>query len=76
MNTEFKNLDDLYNRIKPALYSKVMELKRNHISYVKESDIWNYLSKNVWSKKENLSLTTFLLPSKKQPPQMVRLFFL
>jgi len=56
MNTEFKNLDDLYNRIKPALYSKVMELKRNHISYVKESDIWNYLSKNVWSKKENLSL--------------------
>ena len=43
MNTEFKNLDDLYNRIKPALYSKVMELKRNHISYVKESDIWNYL---------------------------------
>lgn len=27
MNTEFKNLDDLYNRIKPALYSKVMELK-------------------------------------------------
>ena len=56
MKTEIKNLDDLYNRIKPAIYSKVMELKRNHISYVKESDIWNYLSKNVWSKKENLSL--------------------
>ena len=33
--TEFRNLEELYNRIKPALYSKVEELKRNHISYIK-----------------------------------------
>lgn len=50
--TEFRNLEELYNRIKPALYSKVEELKRNHISYIKEEDIWNYLSSTVWKKKE------------------------
>ena len=56
MNMEFKSLDDLYKRIKPALYSKVMELKRNGISYIKEEDIWNYLSINVWKNSELLSI--------------------
>ncbi len=53
---EFKTLEELYNRIKPALYSKVEELKRKGISYVKEEDIWNYLSINVWKHTDNLSL--------------------
>ena len=52
--TEFRNLEELYNRIKPALYSKVEELKRNHISYIKEEDIWNYLSSTVWKKKSEM----------------------
>ena len=56
MNMEFKSLDDLYKRIKPALYSKVMELKRKGISYIKEEDIWNYLSINVWKNSELLSI--------------------
>lgn len=56
MNMEFKSLDDLYKRIKPALYSKVMELKRNGISYIKEEDIWNYLSVNVWKNSKLLSI--------------------
>ena len=50
-NSEFKSLEELYNRVKPALYSKREELKRNHISYIKEADIWNYLSEFVWKKK-------------------------
>lgn len=56
MSDEFRNLEELYNRIRPALYSKVQELKRNHVSYIKEEDIWNYLSENVWKHKEDLSL--------------------
>lgn len=54
---EFKNLDELYNRIKPALYSKVQEYKRLNVSYIKEEDIWNYLSINVWKKKSDLTLS-------------------
>ncbi len=53
---EFKSIEELYNRIKPALYSKVQEFKRNHISYIKEEDIWNYLSTTSWKRAESLSL--------------------
>lgn len=52
----FRNLDELYNRIKPALYSKVEEIKKNNISYIKEEDIWNYLSINKWKNSESLTL--------------------
>ncbi len=54
---EFKSLEELYNRIKPALYSKVLELKRKGIDYVKEEDIWNYLSINVWKKTDQLTIS-------------------
>lgn len=53
---EFKSLDELYNRIKPALYSKVKELKRHNINFVREEDIWNYLSKKSWKGSSSLSL--------------------
>ena len=56
MAGEFQTLDDLYKRVKPALYSKVMELKRKGISYIKEEDVWNYLSENVWKNTESLTL--------------------
>lgn len=56
-NLEFKSLEELYSRVKPALYSKVMELKRNKITYIKEVDIWNYLSNNVWKNTDSLSLS-------------------
>lgn len=55
-DANFRNLDELYNRIKPALYSKVQEIKRNGISYIKEEDIWNYLSLNKWKNSESLTL--------------------
>ncbi len=56
MDIEFKSLDDLFKRLKPALYSKVVELKRMGLEYIKEEDIFNYLSQNLWSKKDNLSI--------------------
>ena len=57
MNDEFKTVNDLYKRLKPALYSKVLELKRNGLDYIKEEDIFNYLASSLWSKKDNLSIS-------------------
>ena len=57
MNNEFKSLDELFKRLKPALYSKIVELKRMGLEYIKEEDIFNYLIKNSWSKKDNLSIS-------------------
>ena len=59
-NLEFKSLEELYNRVKPALYSKVQELKRNNITYVKEVDIWNYLSSTIWKRTDSLSLSAMV----------------
>ena len=53
---EFKSLKELYERVKPALYSKEKEVKRLGLKYVSEKDIWNYLVENVWKTKENLEL--------------------
>ena len=56
MNEEFKSLDDLDNRVKPALYSKLIEIKRLGFNMVSEHDIWNYLVMNNWKKRTNLEL--------------------
>lgn len=53
---EFKSVFELYNRIKPALASKIKELKREKYDYIKEEDIWNYLIKNKWSSANGLVL--------------------
>ena len=55
-NIEFKSLDELFKRLKPALYSKVIELKRMGLEYIKEEDIFNFLAQNSWPKKDNLSI--------------------
>lgn len=54
---EFKSLSELYARIKPALVSKNMDLKRIGINYVKEEDIWNILKETKWIKTTNLSIS-------------------
>ena len=56
MDLEFDNLNELYSRLKPALYSKNQEFKRDNISYIKEVDIWNYLSLNKWKNSKSLTL--------------------
>lgn len=55
MSFEFKNLDDLYNRILPALSFKKREIKKQGIE-ITEKDIFNDL-KIKWSKKINLTLS-------------------
>lgn len=53
---KFNNLEELYRKLTPALNTKVSELKRNNIHHIKEHDIWRYMRKSYWPKKEDLTL--------------------
>ena len=56
MDVEFNSLQELYNRLKPVLYSKKEELKRQGFSYINEEDVWNYFSEVKWTNAKNLNL--------------------
>ncbi|MBQ2946867.1 MAG: hypothetical protein IJE04_03340 [Bacilli bacterium] len=56
MDIEFNSVKELYERLKPALTTKVTELKRNELDYIKTEDVWNYLKDSKWSKANNLLL--------------------
>lgn len=53
---EFKSAKELYDRVLPALYSKVKELKNLGFKYITEKDVWNYLVNSTWKTKRNLQL--------------------
>ena len=57
MDITFNNVEELYKRIRPALRTKVKELLKNNIMYVKEEDIWNFLVENRWKEAKNLELS-------------------
>lgn len=52
----FRNVEELYNRVLPALYSKRKEINSLGFKLVTEKDIWNYLVENEWKTKKNLEL--------------------
>ncbi len=56
MTEEFKSLEDLYRRIKPALITKKEEMYRLGYAYIKAEDIWNYLKDVKWINSKNLDL--------------------
>ncbi|MCI9110849.1 MAG: hypothetical protein HFH47_03430 [Bacilli bacterium] len=56
MNIEFSSAQELYERLKPALKSKIGELKRDGYDYLSTEDVWNYLKENKWKKSTNLAL--------------------
>lgn len=56
MDVEFKTASELYDRIKPALITKVEEMRRSGYDYIKEEDVWNYLKEVKWVKSVNLEL--------------------
>ena len=56
-NIKFNTLTELYERLLPALETKVEELKMNGIKYINVDDIWDYLKKNKWSKGKDLTLS-------------------
>lgn len=53
---EFKSAKELYDRVLPALYSKVKEMRNLGFVYITEKDIWNYLVNSTWKTKRNLQL--------------------
>lgn len=57
MNEEFNSLEELYRRIKPALSTKIREMRRSGLIYIKEEDVWNYLKEKKWKNSKNLSLS-------------------
>lgn len=56
MEVVFGSIQELYERMKPALFTKKQEMKRNGITYITEDDIWNYLEEKKWKHSRNLSL--------------------
>lgn len=56
MDFEFKSLKELYDRINPALISKKDEFKKIGYNYIKEADIWNYLTDTKWKSSTSLTL--------------------
>ena len=58
MNNEikFKSLQELYERILPALKSKTREIHKKGMNYIHEEDIWNYLKTYKWTSSRSLDL--------------------
>ena len=55
MDFGLNNSLDLYKRLLPAINSKINELSKYEIFYVKREDVWNYLKQEKW-KDDNISL--------------------
>ena len=53
---KFNSLEDLYNRLKPALRSKIKELHSLDKIYIKENDVFEYLTDTKWENSTNLTL--------------------
>lgn len=56
MEIEFKSVSELYDRLRPALITKTVEMRRKGYLYIKPEDIWNYLKEVKWVKSVNLEL--------------------
>ena len=56
-NIRFNSLEELYNRLIPAMETKVNELKSRGIKYININDIWEYLKKYKWKNSRNLTLS-------------------
>ena len=55
MNDEFQSIEELYQRVLPALRTKVHKLSYKGISFVSEEDIWNLLMEK-WKNERGLTL--------------------
>lgn len=56
MDIEFNSLKELYERLKPALNTKVSEMHRKGFTYIKQEDIWNYFKEVKWKTAIDLNL--------------------
>ena len=55
MNMEFSNVNELKQRLMPALRNRRRELRRKNVN-VTEEELWNYFVDHFWKKAINLSL--------------------
>ena len=55
MNDEFQSIGELYQRVMPALQTKVGKLHKKGITTVGEDDIWNLLMEK-WKNGKGLTL--------------------
>ena len=56
MEIVFDSVEQLYERLKPALKTKQSEMKLVGYNYIKIDDIWNYLKEIKWKSASGLSL--------------------
>lgn len=57
MDLEFNSLEELYNRLRPALNTKMSDLEANGYGYLKPEDVWNYLKEKKWHGSHDLMLS-------------------
>lgn len=55
-NEKFTSIEELYQKLLPALRTKKSEMVRAKMINIKEIDIWKYFCKYVWPNKNNLTL--------------------
>lgn len=53
---KFNSINELYNRLLPAMETKKNDLLRNSKVLISEKEIWGYLRYNYWNKKSKLTL--------------------
>ena len=53
---EFNSANELYQRLIPALKTKVTDLRRAGYDYLTIEDVWNYLKESKWKESRNLAL--------------------
>ena len=56
MEIEFDSLDELYQRLEPAMTTKIAELKRNDVNHISKDHIWKYLEETEWKTANDLAL--------------------
>lgn len=52
----FASLEELYQKLLPALRTKKNEMIREKYLYITEDDIWHYLCKHIWKGQKALTL--------------------
>ncbi len=55
---EFSSMDELKERLTPALNMRVRELKRKNINLTVD-ELWSYFIR-IWKNKQNLTLATLV----------------
>ena len=56
MDIEFNSMQELKERVTPALKTKLKELKSKNYKMIETEDIWKYLINKKWKKASNLTL--------------------